>query len=108
MVLIQGNGQDLWEKIADHPKSELKHILRELMTNMQKHSDARNVLVQFEQRGDQLKIRYTDDGVGFPQDLHFGNGLTNTENRIKSIGGRTIFDKNTPKGLRIEIYFPIG
>lgn len=108
MVLIQGNDQDLWDKISGHPKSELKRVLQELMTNMQKHSNARNVLVQFEQEGDQLKTRYTDDGVGFASDQQYGNGLINTENRIKSIGGRIIFDKNTPKGLKIEIYFPIG
>jgi tetratricopeptide (TPR) repeat protein len=108
MVLIQGNDQDLWDKIAAHPRTELKRVLQELMTNMQKHSDARNVLVQFEQEGDQLKTRYTDDGVGFLSDQQYGNGLINTGNRIKSIGGRIIFDKNTPKGLKIEIYFPIG
>jgi signal transduction histidine kinase len=108
MVLIQGNDQNLWDRIADHTKNELKRILQELMTNMQKHSDARNVLVQFEQEGDQLKTRYTDDGVGFASDQKHGNGLLNTENRIKSVGGRIIFDKNTPKGLKIEIYFPIG
>ena len=107
-VLIAGNNKDLWGKITDRPKNELKPILQELMINMQKHSGARNVIVQFAQEGDRLKIRYSDDGAGFPPNPHFGNGLTNTENRIKGIGGRIIFDNNAPKGLKIEIYFPIG
>jgi signal transduction histidine kinase len=107
-VLIAGNDKDLWDKITDRPKNELKPILQELMINMQKHSGARNVFVQFAREGDRLKIRYTDDGVGFPPNPHFGNGLTNTENRITGIGGRIIFDKDAKKGLKIEIYFPIG
>ena len=107
-VLIAGNDKELWDKITDRPKNQLKPILQELMINMQKHSGARNVLVQFAQEGDRLKIRYTDDGVGFPLNPHFGNGLTNTENRIKGIGGRIIFGKNASKGLKIEIYFSIG
>lgn len=107
-VLIAGNDKELWAKITDRVQNELKPILQELMINMQKHSGARNVLVQFAQEDNRLKIRYTDDGVGFPPNPHFGNGLTNTENRIKRSGGRVIFDKNAPKGLRIEIYLPIG
>jgi signal transduction histidine kinase len=107
-VLIAGNEQALWNKITDRAKNELKPILQEIMINMQKHSDARNVVIRFEQVGDQVKIRYTDDGVGFPPELHYGNGLTNTGNRIKGIGGRIIFDKITPKGLKIEIYLPIS
>lgn len=105
-VVITGNEQDLWNKITGHAKNELKPILQELMINMQRHSGARNVLLRFEDAGDQLKIRYSDDGVGFPQEQHYGNGLTNTENRIKDIGGRLIFARNTSKGLKIEILIP--
>jgi signal transduction histidine kinase len=107
-VSIVGNQKEPWDMISGQVKKELKLILLELMTNMKKHSGARNVLVRFEQKGNQVKIRYTDDGIGFPLDLHYGNGLTSTENRIKGIGGQVIFDKNTPTGLKIEIYFPIG
>lgn len=106
-VLIVGNDNALWTNITDRSKNELKHILQELMSNMHKHSGARNVLVGFTQEGDHLNIRYADDGVGLPANPHFGNGLTNTENRIKEIGGRIIFARNVPIGLNIEIYFPI-
>lgn len=77
------------------------------MVNMEKHSGATRVGVRFERDGGWLVIRYVDDGAGLPQDLRFGNGLTNTENRIKSLGGRFSFDQNLPKGLKIEIYLPI-
>lgn len=107
-ISIVGNGKELWDKISAQVKLELELILQELMTNMEKHSSARNVLVRFEQESDQIKIRYADDGIGFSPNTRYGNGLTNTENRIQDIGGRIIFDTNTPKGLKIDIYIPFS
>jgi tetratricopeptide (TPR) repeat protein len=107
-VSIVGNEEDLWAKIGSTAKTEVELVMQELMTNMRKHSGARNVLVRFEHQGDQINIRYSDDGTGFPPDTPFGNGLTSTGNRIKSISGRIIFDNNTPRGLKIEIQFPIA
>jgi signal transduction histidine kinase len=107
-VLIVGNHKDLWNKMKGHTKIELEYVLKELMINMKKHSSARNVIVRFEWQVDCLKMQYKDDGIGLPSTFQYGNGLTNTENRIKSIGGRIIFDKNTLKGLEIQVYLPIS
>jgi len=105
-VLIIGNEKMLWDDVRAKTKKELEPILLELMINMKKHSSARNVVVRFEREGNRVKVQYTDDGVGFRRDFRYGNGLTNTETRIVAIGGRIIFDKNTPTGLRIRIYIP--
>jgi len=107
-VGIVGNNKSLWDNVKDQVKVELKHMLQELMVNMKKHSSARNVVVRFERQSDQLKIQYTDDGIGLPSTFQYGNGLTNTGNRIKSIGGQIIFDKNTTKGLKIQVHLPIA
>jgi len=63
------------------------------MINMKKHSSAESLSGLDE--GNQLKVQYTDDGVGFPTDFRYANGLTNTENRIRCCR-RIIFDRNTP------------
>lgn len=107
-VLVVGNHKDLWDNMKDRVKAELKHILQELMVNMKKHSSARNVVVRFELIGEELQINYTDDGVGLPATFRYGNGLASTGNRIQSMGGRIIFDKNMAKGLRIQIHLPIA
>jgi len=103
-----GNDKNLWMTVPEKVKAELKPILQELMVNMKKHSGAANVAVKFERGDGFLIIHYTDDGKGFAPGQHFGNGLTNTGNRIKNRGGRIIFDNNSPNGLKIEIYLPIG
>ncbi|WP_246249684.1 tetratricopeptide repeat-containing sensor histidine kinase [Pedobacter boryungensis] len=106
-ILIVGNEGSLWNKVSAPIKYELEHILQELMVNMKKHSSANDVLIRFEQEGNQMNISYSDNGVGMPADLHFNNGLTNTGNRINSINGVITFESNNGKGLKIKITFPL-
>jgi signal transduction histidine kinase len=105
-VASVGNDKGVWEKMEPNTKKEMKYILQELMINMKKHSHATNVVIKFEQSGNQMKMLYADDGVGLPPVYSFGNGLTNTGNRIKNINGAITFDTNT-KGLKIQVSFPI-
>jgi signal transduction histidine kinase len=105
-VLITGNEKELWDGVDPRIKKALEATLLELMINMKKHSGASNVLVRFERDGDRVSVQYADDGVGFPVDFRYGNGLTNTENRIGAIGGKVIFGKNSPKGATIAIDIP--
>ena len=107
-VSIAGNTPALWSRVSAKARNELKHILQELMVNMKKHSAAQNVGIRFMQQEKQLEIRYTDDGVGLPQGFNYGNGLTSTENRIKSIGGHLSFGQSASAGLTIHMFIPIA
>lgn len=105
-VLIVGADLAVWDRVAKETKMELLLILQEFMVNMDKHSGARNVVFRFACKGDGLTVRYADDGVGLPADFRLGNGLTNTGNRIASMGGRITFERNSPKGTKIIIDLP--
>lgn len=105
-VSLVGNEEELWNKVNAQAKHEIAHILQELMVNMDKHSTASNVVIKFEDVGKRISLHYTDDGVGIKGILNFNNGLTNTGNRIQSIGGEITFDSNNEKGLSIHISFP--
>lgn len=105
-VSLVGNEDELWGQVSMQAKYEIMHILQELMVNMDKHSAASNVVIKFEHVKKQVNIYYTDDGVGIKGILNFNNGLTNTGNRIQSIGGEITFDSNNEKGLNIHIFFP--
>lgn len=107
-VSIVGNERETWDQVPPQVKKELDPILQELMTNMKKHSSAENVVLKFELRNGELIVQYTDDGIGIAPGLKYGNGLTNTENRIRHVGGRLIFDRKTAKGLKIQLYIPIA
>jgi signal transduction histidine kinase len=105
-VLIVGNDPAVWEGVGEQIKRTVEVVLQELMVNMDKHSGAQNVVIRFETEARGLRVQYTDDGIGLPADLRFGNGLANTETRISTIGGRIIFGQNAPRGTKIEIYLP--
>lgn len=107
-VIIAGNDPYMWENVSPGAKEELTHILQELMVNMRKHSQASNVAVRFERRDRQLMVHYTDNGIGLPETIEYGNGLANTGNRIESLQGNITFDTEVEKGLRIQISFPIS
>ncbi|SDM76652.1 Tetratricopeptide repeat-containing protein [Pedobacter steynii] len=107
-VLIAGNTLALWKKVNPEVKYEVEHILQELMVNMKKHSGASNVAVRFEDGADQIKIYYTDNGVGMSDKASFKNGLRNTGNRIDAIHGEITFDIKVEKGLKIQICFPLS
>jgi tetratricopeptide (TPR) repeat protein len=104
-ISLVGNEKALWNNVSTKAKHEIAHILQELMVNMKKHSGASNVVVKFEQIGNQVNIEYMDDGVGIKGKPDFKNGLTNTGTRIGSIGGVITFDTKNDGGLRIHISF---
>ena len=105
-VLIVGNTKDIWISLGIQAKTELKYVVQELMVNMTKHSGASSVAIRFEKKEDTIMIYYTDNGVGIPDGTKFKNGLTNTGNRINSIGGNITFGKGTTGGLNVQIQIP--
>ncbi|TDQ09459.1 tetratricopeptide repeat-containing sensor histidine kinase [Pedobacter metabolipauper] len=107
-IRIAGNTPKLWKKVNSKAKSEVEHIIQELMVNMKKHSGANNVVIRFEDQQDQVIIYYTDNGIGISEGTGFKNGLTNTGNRIEAIHGAITFDNTAEKGLKIKISFPIS
>ncbi|WP_379085132.1 ATP-binding protein [Pedobacter sp. UC225_65] len=107
-VVVLGNTAQLWEKVTTEVRYEVEHILQELLVNMDKHSQATEVTLQFEQIDNHINIYYTDNGIGLSKDIVFKNGLTNTGNRIAHIHGSLTFDTETEKGLNIKLSFPIS
>ena len=106
-VLIAGNDAAVWTGVPTEAKSEIEHILQELMVNMKKHSKASRVVVRFEQQERELSIHYSDNGIGLPADFQKGNGLVNTGNRIKNLQGDFTFDTGE-NGLKIRMTFPLS
>lgn len=107
-VVLVGNGEEFWNKVNAAQKFELKYILQELMVNMKKHSRATDVVLKFEIENNQRLISYLDNGIGLPPNAPHKNGLTNTGNRINSIGGTITFDSSEGKGLKIQLSFPVA
>lgn len=106
-VYAVGNQPAFWSKVTPVQKRELLLVLKELLVNMKKHSGATNVSVVFRQEDNKGFITYKDDGIGFPPNVEFGNGLKNTVNRIKLLNGEVIFGKSEKDGASVAISFPL-
>jgi signal transduction histidine kinase len=90
-----------WETIPKIKKETVYRVLQELMTNMKKHSNASAVLLTFQQKGKNITIDYTDNGIGCT--LKNKNGLQNAENRIQAIKGTITFESELGNGFRSKI-----
>ncbi|MBL1221492.1 hypothetical protein JET18_11615 [Chryseobacterium sp. L7] len=103
-----GNEHEIWADVSPSVFTEVYQIIRELLVNMKKHSQASRVIFKFENINHHIKIQYSDDGIGIPGDMIYKNGLTNTGTRIAAIGGEIIFDNKSEKGLKVIISFPVS
>lgn len=90
-----------WNSVSDINKTNLYRVLQELMTNMAKHSKATAVVLNLDQQGKSIIIKYADNGIG--SELKSKNGLQNAESRIEAINGTITFDSKPNKGFRATI-----
>ena len=78
--------------------------LRELLINMQKHSNATLVVISFSIIKGVVQIQYKDNGIGIKH-LKIKNGLQNMETRIKLINGSITFETEKQKGFKSVFQF---
>jgi signal transduction histidine kinase len=93
---------------------ELTRILREALTNVARHGQARSVTVRLEPQPYGLMLEISDDGVGFtvPAELtglqtagHFG--LVGMNERARTAGGVLRIASAPGSGTRITVHVPI-
>ncbi len=107
MIIIKGVNEIGWQPITPEKKIIIHRVLQEIMVNMKKHSNAQLVAVTFKKTPKYIEINYSDNGVGASiEAINYSNGLSNVENRIKTIGGIFIFDSEIGKGFKAKISFP--
>ena len=101
--------QDIpWEKINAETKIVIFRALQELMVNMNKHSKAKIIGINFRKITPKLQITYSDNGIGATmEELKKGSGLQNVENRIVSIGGTFNFQSEKEKGFSANFLIPV-
>lgn len=107
-VIVIGNDKQKWQNISPYIKSEIFFVLRELMVNMKKHSQAKLVSIRINKEEKTLNIQYTDNGIGIKDwSIIKTSGIENMENRIAAVHGELNFEENTNRGLMIHITVPI-
>lgn len=75
-------------------------VVKEAVHNVYKHSQAKNINIQFKQTSVDFKVEVIDDGIGLSEAIKKGNGLTNMELRMEKIDGKFEISKTT-KGTHL-------
>lgn len=100
-VMTQNISAIDWTSLSDVKKITIYRVLKELMTNMAKHSQASVVVLTFSKIKNKTSIIYSDNGIGC--NLKDKNGLRNVENRIKSLNGTITFESKPNEGFKSKI-----
>jgi signal transduction histidine kinase len=81
-------------------------IVNEAMANIVRHANARNVSIQAQDLGEQLRILIKDDGVGLSAEAQSGYGLRNMRDRARLLNGDLHFSEPASKGTAIQLEIP--
>ncbi len=87
-------------------EEQLIPVVRESLTNVAKHADASRVQVVVEIDGDHVVLRVIDDGIGVPQSVRGGFGLTNLRDRAARLGGQCVVEPGPDGGTVLDWRVP--
>jgi signal transduction histidine kinase len=82
-------------------------IFQELVNNVVKHSQAKNVDVQLMESGGKLMLIVEDDGVGMKKEKNDGIGLSNIKSRLTTIDGKVDYASGETSGTVATIVIPL-
>jgi two-component system sensor histidine kinase UhpB len=82
-------------------------VVQECLTNVARHSKAKNVQIAIKISPDQsMFIRVADDGVGLSRDFRFGFGFLGMSERVRKLNGRLKVSNGRKNGTLIEVTIP--
>lgn len=101
--------EDLADSIGGADRAEIVHVVREVLSNVARHAQAREVWVACSGDEREFVIRISDDGRGFdPGQVERGLGLTNMQDRARRLGGKMEIEPREPSGTNHTLRIPLG
>ncbi|MBI4287441.1 MAG: PAS domain S-box protein [Chloroflexi bacterium] len=104
IVIERPLSSELDATLSARSVENILHIVREALTNVAKHSQARATQIRLSEQGDKLVLSIKDDGAGFIGSCDIaklGHGLRNMSHRAQTLGG-CLAIKTTP-GIGTEL-----
>jgi signal transduction histidine kinase len=85
----------------------LRSILRECLSNVLKHAQARRVRIAMWREKGRFHLTVADDGIGLQPGRRHGNGLGNIRERATALGGTALI-ANLERGVIVRVECPLG
>jgi two-component system, chemotaxis family, CheB/CheR fusion protein len=111
-VRIRCDIQDAFKDLNANMKTILYQVVRELLNNIAKHSQAQNAHVRIDMENGQYRVQVTDDGVGFnprmrgAPTVEGGFGLYSIRERLIAINGSLHIDSSPGTGTVVTAILP--
>jgi signal transduction histidine kinase len=99
--------QNMSDRLPHDVEIGLYRVSQELISNIIKHSQARNVSVQLYRTESTCVLSLSDDGIGFGTDDTKGTGLTNINSRVTALNGDFKIQSKPEKGVTATIIINI-
>ena len=96
-IKITIDTEDLSERLPEQTEVHIYRILQELLTNILKYANAKEVFINITKEENGLSVMVEDDGKGFNPDSltkGAGNGWANIASRLELINGQINVDSN--------------
>ena len=88
--------------VGPHCAQQTIHALREILSNIVRHSNASAVQIQVDLRDDLVEVIVRDNGVGFTPNLGPGRGLRNLSSRARELGGDFTVKSEIGRGTMVR------
>lgn len=95
--------------LSEVVENHLFRIIQELLSNVLRHSGAKELELYFKKTEDFYRLRFVDDGIGFNMEekKNSGLGLLNMRERIERFGGNVQVISFPQQGTSVEVRIPL-
>jgi two-component system NarL family sensor kinase len=106
-VIFSATGEN--QPLPSQVEVGLYRIAQEALNNVQKHAEAKNVVLRLATSSDTINLTITDDGLGFnPEQIPEGRfGLVGINERAKLLGGNFHLQSNPGNGTKLSVKAPL-
>lgn len=98
------------DRVANETEINIYRIIQELISNIMKHANAKEVSIQLLKKETNINITVIDDGDGFNTHViknFSGMGIKGIQSRVENLQGEVVFDSGKGNGTTVTIDIPI-
>lgn len=104
---VEANFDGEFKRIDETVQLTLYRVMQECLTNISRHSRARQVWLSLTENEQAIKLEIADNGQGFDLQQHsYRFGLAGMKERVDSVHGEFLLKTTLNEGVTIEVKIP--